>query len=169
MYRVFVTAIFASLLLLAGCTEKKEAKTQDENIRTIEAVLQNSLTGPSDELNQILESEKLEDLVKYEEKLYKEYFANDDSYLAFVNKNTSTMMIEVKRNQYKTKVNHINYEKVDEKDNVYNFSVELEFQKENSENAKVEIVTGQANLNEEHKIENIIIRYEKLWRTLFSE
>ncbi|WP_310199207.1 hypothetical protein [Neobacillus niacini] len=78
MNKFFATALFTLLLLMSvGCTEKKETKTQDEDIKTIEAVLQNSLTGPSDELKQILDKEseeKYEALNKYEEKLFKRLF-----------------------------------------------------------------------------------------------
>jgi outer membrane lipoprotein-sorting protein len=66
------TLLILLLLMLIGCTEKKE--TQDENIKTIEAVLQNSLTGPSVELKQILDKESeehVEALNQYEEKLFK--------------------------------------------------------------------------------------------------
>jgi hypothetical protein len=132
--------------------------TQEEDIRTIEAVLQNALTGPSDELNQALEAEGFEDLIKYEESLYKDYFANETSYLEFVNNYGSTLMIEPRRNNYKLKVKNIEYEKTDSAEIVYNFSVELEYQKEGSEKSEVEVVTGQANLNEEHKIEAMLIR-----------
>jgi hypothetical protein len=132
--------------------------TQEEDIRTIEAVLQNALTGPSDELNQALEAEGFEDLIKYEEELYKKYFANDTSYLDFVNSYGSTLMIEPRRNNYKLKVKNIEYEKTDSAEIVYNFSVELEYQKDGSEKSEVEVVTGQANLNEEHKIEAMLIR-----------
>jgi uncharacterized lipoprotein YehR (DUF1307 family) len=82
------------LLILVGCTEKKETKTQDENIKTIEAVLQNSLTGPSDELKRILDNEseeKFKALNQYEEKLFKEYFANETVRLTLVLKHWALM------------------------------------------------------------------------------
>jgi hypothetical protein len=157
-YNFFTTVIFASILLmLVGCTENIETKTQDENIETMEYVLENALTGPNDELEQLKENEGLESLVKYEEDLYKEYFANDTSYLEFVNSYGSTLMIEPMRNDYKLKVKSIDFEKTDSKEIIYNFSVELEYQKEGSGKSEVEIVTGQANLNDEHKIEDMLI------------
>jgi len=171
VYKLFATALFALLLLmLAGCIEKKETQTQDENIKTIEAVLQNSLTGPSDELKQILDKEseeKFEALNQYNENLFKDYFANETSYTEFVNSYGSTLMIQAGVNgeqydYYNFKINNIEYEKVDAKDSVYNFSVELQFQKEGSEKSKVEIVNGQANLNDEHKIEEMLIRDKDL-------
>jgi hypothetical protein len=149
---------------------EKETKTQDENIPTIEAVLEKALTGPSDELNQILnETEWIEPLRQYEETRYKEYFADDTSYQDFVNSYGSVLMIEPMRSHYTLKVKNIQYEKIDSKDMVYNFSVELQYQKEGSELSEVATVNGQANLTEGHKIEGMIIRYEKLWGTLFNE
>lgn len=106
---------------------ENQTKTQDENILTLELVLQNALTGPSEELNQILDqTEWIEPLRQYEEGLYKEYFADFTSYLDFVNSYGSTLMIEPRRNSYQLKVKNIEYEKIDAKDLVYNFTVELQ-------------------------------------------
>jgi hypothetical protein len=161
------TILFTLLLLLSvGCTEKKATETQDENIQIIETVLQKSLNGPSDELKQILNKEreeKVEALNQYEENLFKDYFANETSYTEFVNSYGSALMIEPIKNNYKFKIKTIEYEKVDEKDSVYNFSVELQRQKDGSEKSEVEIVTGQANLNAEHKIEVMLIRIKDLY------
>ncbi|SDN23067.1 hypothetical protein [Bacillus sp. OK048] len=139
---------------------KVSLNTDEKNLRTIGAVLQNALTGPNDELDQKIESEGLEYLVKYEEDLYREYFANDTAYLGFVNRFASTLMIAPRRNGYQLKVKNIEYEKIDAKDMVYNFTVELQYQKEGSGKSDVEQVKGQANLNEEHKIEDIIISFK---------
>ncbi|WP_419955064.1 hypothetical protein ACN6MT_05690 [Neobacillus niacini] len=173
MTQIFATAMFSLLLLmLVGCTEKKETKTQDENIKTIEAVLQNSLAGPSDELKKILEKEseeKFEALNQYEEKRFKDYFANETSYRDFVNNYGSRLMIQPNNEDYQFKIKKIEYEKVDPKDSVYNFSVELQFQREGSEKSEVGIVTGQANLTDEHKIEGMLIRTKDFWSSLMEE
>ncbi|MDF2854714.1 MAG: hypothetical protein K0Q87_565 [Neobacillus sp.] len=52
--------------LISNMENKQEGsdvslQNHDENIQTIEAVLQSALTGPSDELNQALEGEGFED------------------------------------------------------------------------------------------------------------
>ncbi|MEH7246835.1 hypothetical protein V7114_08660 [Neobacillus niacini] len=173
MSKFFATAFFILLLLMVvGCTEKKETKTQDENIKTIEAVLQNSLTGPSDEMKQILNSEsgkKFEALNQYEQKLFKDYFANETSYTDFLNSYGSLVMIQPNSDYYNFKIKNIEYEKVDAKDSVYNFSVELQFQKEGSEKSEAGIVTGQANLTEEHKIEGMLIRTKDFWSSRSKE
>jgi hypothetical protein len=158
-YKFFTAVIFTlMLLMLVGCSENTETKTQDENIQTMEYVLQNALTGPNEELRQIIEKEELESLAKYEEDLYKEYFANDTSYLEFVNVYTTTLMIHPIRNHYNLKVKNIEFEKTESKEIIYNFTVELQYQKEGSKETEVKTITGQANLNEDHKIEDILIR-----------
>jgi hypothetical protein len=173
MGKFFATAFFTLLLLMVvGCTEKKETKAQDENLKTIEAVLQNSLTGSSDEMKQILNSEsekKFEALNQYEQKLFKDYFANETSYTDFINSYGSLVMIQPNSDYYNFKIKNIEYEKVDAKDSVYNFSVELQFQKEGSEKSEAGIVTGQANLTEEHKIEGMLIRTKDFWSSRSKE
>lgn len=160
------------LLLLVGCTEDKVTKAQDENIQTIEAVLQNSLSGPSDELKEILNKksgEKVEAFDQYEEKQFRDYFADETSYAEFVNNYGSILMIPSNGDAYQFKINHIDYEKVDAKDHVYDFSVELQLQNENSGESLVENVTGQANLNDEHKLETMLIRTEDLYQSIHGE
>jgi hypothetical protein len=173
MIKFFATALFTLLLLiLVGCTEIKETITQDENVKTIEAVLQNSLTGPSDELKQILDKEseeKFEALNQYEERLFKAYFANETSYRDFVNSYGSFVMIQPNSDYYNFKIKNIEYEEVDAKDSVYNFSVELQFEKEGSEKTEAGIVTGQANLTEENKIEGMLIRTKDFWSSRSKE
>lgn len=173
MNKYFATAVFTLLLLIiAGCTEKKETKTQNENIKTIEAVLQNSLTGPSDELKQILDKEseeKFESLNQYEEKIFKDYFANETSYRDFVNNYGSFVMIRPSNDYDNFIIKNIEYEEVDPKDSVYNFTVELQFQKEGSEEPETGIVTGQANLTEDHKIEGMLIRTKDFWSSMSKE
>lgn len=153
---------------------ENETKTQDKNIQTIEAVLQNSLTGPSDELKQILDKDSEEKFValnQHNENLFKDYFANEMAYTEFVNSYGSTLMVQsngVNIVYYKFKIKNIEYEKVDAKDIVYNFSVELQLQREGSEKAKIEIVNGQANLNEENKIEDMVIRTKDLSNSMIN-
>ena len=152
--------------------EKKETITQDENRKTIGAVLQNSLTGPSDELKQILDKEseeKFEALNQYEEKIFKDYFANEMSYRDFVNNYGSRVMIQPNSDYDNFKIKNIEYEKVDANDSVYNFSVGLQFQKDGSEKLETGIVTGQANLTEEHKIEGMVIRTKDFWSSMSKE
>ncbi|MEH6994789.1 hypothetical protein V7075_19105 [Neobacillus drentensis] len=146
-------------IVLNTLTSLGANETQDENIQTMEAVLQNALTGPSDEFKQIInQTEWIEPLRQYEESRYKKYFSDDTSYMEFVNSYGAVLMNTPLRNGYQLKVKNIEYEKIDAKDMVYNFSVELQYQKEGSELWEVETVNGQANLTEEDKIEGVVIR-----------
>lgn len=132
-------------------TPSDTVTTQDENIRTIEAVLQNNLTGPDDELKQILEGEgELEALGQYERNLYKEYFADDTSYQEYISSYGSVLWIVPIRNDYKLEVKNIDYEKSDSKEIIYNFSIELQYQKKGSESSEVATVNGQAKIGRAH-------------------
>jgi hypothetical protein len=154
-------------IVLDTLTSFGAKETQDENVRTMEAVLQNALTGPSDELKDIInQTEWIEPLRQYEENRYKKYFSDDTSYMDFVNSYGAVLMNTPLRNGYQFKVKNIEYEKIDAKDMVYNFSVELQYQKEGSELSEVEIVKGQANLTEEHKIEGMVIRINDFFGSL---
>lgn len=165
--QTLVIALLVSIqLLMAGFTEKTETKRQDENIVTIEAVLQNALTGPNEELKKVFNSGSIEDTVQYDKNHFEEYFANETAYMEFVNSYGAVLMIEPIRSDYKLKVRSIEYEKTDSKEIIYNFSVDLQYQNEDSEKSKVEVIIGQANLNEEHKIEDILIRIDALLGSL---
>ncbi|AXI08311.1 hypothetical protein CV093_05180 [Oceanobacillus sp. 143] len=166
-YKLFVIALFTSFLILVGCTEKTETKIQNENIETVEAVLQNAFTGPDDEFKKAFNSDTdIEDLAQYEEKLYKDYFANGEAFVEFIMSYGSGMMIEAIKNDYSIKVKNIEYEKTESKEIIYDFTAEIQYQKEGNESSEIETVTGQANLNEEHKIEVMLIRGEDLLATL---
>ncbi|ASK64181.1 hypothetical protein CFK37_19520 [Virgibacillus phasianinus] len=168
-YKFLVTALFASILLMVvGCTEKTENQTQDAHIQTIEAVVHKTLTGPTDELKQVLKSDGLEDFVKYEEKRYKEYFANDTSYLHFVNNFSWSLMMEPIRNNYKLKVKNIEFEKTESDEIIYDFTVEVQYQKEGSDSSEVTFLDGEANMNAEHKVERILFR-DKGFHKLFQK
>lgn len=166
MYVAFATVLFASFFLV-GCTEKTESETQDENIQTIEAVLKNNLNGPDDELIQIVNDvdsyDNLEAQRKYEENLYKEYFADEEAFLEYVNYYGTTLLIEPIKNNVKLKVKNIEWEKTDSKEIIYNFKVELEYQKEGNDKSEIGILNGQANVNEEHKIERMKIHINEFW------
>ena len=166
----FVIVLYPFLLfMVAACAEEKEPMVKKEDIQTIEAVLRNSLTGPSDELRSILDKEsegKSDTLHQYEERKFKEYFANETSYTEFINSYGSGLMVEPINNDYQLKIKTIDYEKTAAKDSVYNFSIELELLKEGSEKLHVENVSGQANLNDEHKIEEMLIRTEELYKSM---
>ncbi|WP_312095958.1 hypothetical protein [Niallia sp.] len=165
-YKAVSITLFPFLFLLIGCTEKVDKNT-DNYIQTVEAVLHNALTGPNDQLKDILEKtdseEKNAALAKYEADTYKEYFAKETSYNDFISRYGTVLMTEPYKNNYTLQVKNIDYERTDSKESIYNFSIQLQYQKEGKESSEVKKITGQANLNEDFKIERILIRVNDLW------
>ncbi|WP_085993376.1 hypothetical protein [Oceanobacillus senegalensis] len=165
---IVIALLTSFLLLMMGCTENTESENQDENRRTIETVLQKNLNGPDEELEQIWNDMEGEEGIiafgQYEENRYKNYFANDTSYQEYVSSYGSVLWIEPMRNNYKLKVNEIQLEQTDSEQIIYNFTVEVAYRKEGSKHSEVGRIKGQANLNEEHKIEDMLI-HTNLWET----
>ncbi|GAA0489616.1 hypothetical protein GCM10008986_14340 [Salinibacillus aidingensis] len=160
--KFFVTMFFALLVLyIAGCSEDTEkTKTQDENIQTIEAVLENTFTGPDDELKQIWESdveEKMKAIGPYTEKLFKDYFT-ENAYLEYAGVYGMTFLLEAHHSDYRLELKKATYEKTKSEEDIYDFTVQVEYQKDGSEQSEVGHLKGQANLNVDHKIEEMIIR-----------
>jgi hypothetical protein len=165
-YKVVNLIFFPFLFLLIGCAEKVDNNT-DEYIQTIEAVLHNTLTGPNDKLKEIVEikdgKERTSALTKYEATLYRDFFANETVYNDFLARYGTLLLTEAYKNKYIFKVETIEYERAHSKENIYNFSIELQYQKEGQESPEGKKITGQADLNDEHKIERMLIRVNDLW------
>ncbi|CAI9389049.1 MULTISPECIES: hypothetical protein [Bacillaceae] len=164
-YKAFSIALFPIILLLIGCTEKVDEKT-DEYIQAVDAVLHNALTGPDDTLKDILElkegNERSTALTEYEDSLYKDYFASETAYNDFISRYGTVFMTESHKNNYILAVENIEYERTHSKENIYNFSIQLQYQKE-GKSQEVKNITGQADLNDEQKIERMLIRVNDLW------
>ncbi|WLR42198.1 hypothetical protein LC087_15865 [Bacillus carboniphilus] len=161
---IIFSMIVALILLTVGCSSDE---ANDENIQTIEAVLKTNFTGPDEEFKKIMEKENwVEDLRQYEENLYSDYFANDSFYLSYVSRYGSGLWYEPMQNNYQLKVNNIEFENTHSEEIIYNFTVDVEYQKEGSELSEVETVTGQANLNNEYKVENVVIEVNDLIRAI---
>ncbi|MCG1028435.1 hypothetical protein J5S49_09025 [Virgibacillus halodenitrificans] len=125
--------------------------------------MQNALNGPDSELKEIYNNGEIRDLMQYDKDNFEEYFANKTSYEKFVNTNQGIgILIQAMKYDYNFKVKNIKYEKTESEEIIYDFTVELEYQKEGSETSQVETVTGQANLDDEHKIEDFLIRIGEL-------
>ncbi|SEN68029.1 hypothetical protein SAMN05192533_11753 [Mesobacillus persicus] len=165
LYSVLV--LLVSLLLLVGCTEKPKQITEDGNIKTIDVILQKALTGPNEELKKIFhDGDFTENVRQYDNAQFNGYFANDSAYMEFVNSYGAVLMITPIRNDYTLKINNIEYEQTDSEEIIYNFSIDLQYQKEGSQESEVVSVNGQANLNEEHKIEDMLINLKNLWSAI---
>lgn len=140
-------------------------KQEDENIKTIEAVIKNNFTSPDEEWENIMNNTdtdgegEIKGLREYEEGLYREYFASDRAFDEYVSIYGSVVWIEPERHHYKLRALDIKCEKTNSDEIIYNFSVQVEYQKEGSSSVAVGTITGQANLNEDHKIEVMNINY----------
>lgn len=143
-------------------------KQEEENIKTIEAVIKNNFTSPDEEWDKIMnntdteEEGEIKGLREYEEALYREYFASDGAFDEYISIYGSVVWIEPERYHYKLRALDIKCEKTNSAEIIYNFSAKVEYQKEGSTSAAVGMITGQANLNEEHKIEAMNINYFEL-------
>lgn len=141
------------------------AAKEEADIRTIEAVIKNNFTGPDEKWLRLMnntssvEEGEIKGLSEYEEGLYKEYFASDRAYVEYVSRYGSVVWNEPARYHYTLRVLEINCEKTSSDEIIYNFSAKIEYRKQDSNTAEVGTITGQANLNEEHKIEVMLINY----------
>lgn len=171
-HRTIKIALFPFLLvLLVGCTEKT-VKDTDPYIQPVEAVLQNALNGPKEELKEIwnkqkeskIDGEEMQAaLGGYEEKAFKDYFSNQAAYNDFISRYGTILMMEPYKKDYSLEVKNIEYERTDSKEKIYNFSISLAYYKKGMEEPEVKKVTGQANVNADFRIERMLIRVNDLW------
>lgn len=139
------------------------------DIRTIEAVITNNFTGPNENWLKIMndtsseeEEGEIKGLSEYEEGLYKAYFASERAYVEYVSKYGSVVWNELARYHYTLRLLEINCEKTSSDEIIYNFTAKIEYKKKGSSTANIGTITGQANLNEGHKIEVMLIEYSGL-------
>ncbi|MCJ0930618.1 hypothetical protein MST22_05575 [Virgibacillus halodenitrificans] len=145
------------LILATGCSG--EAKT-DENVKTIQAVIENALHGPNEDLQKLFNEGTAEDTIQYDKDHFGDYFANETAYMDFVNSYGAVLMTTPMREGYTFKVENIEFDKTFSEELIYDFTVELSYQKEGNDSWQTETVTGQANVNENHKIEDMLIRID---------
>lgn len=147
-------------------TSSKLSSEEKKDLETMEAVININLTGPDEEWKSIMEDNHFSGLSEYEEKLYRKYFASDSAYKEYISYFASSLLVEALRKNYQLKVISIEYEDTNSEEIIYNFSAEIEFQKESSNTTITGIVRGQANLNEKHKIEKMTINTADLMNYL---
>lgn len=176
LFPVIAVAAFIIILIPLGLSLISSDSAQNPSdsismkeaadIKTIEAVITNNFTGPDENWLKIMndtsseeEEGEIKGLSEYEEGLYKEYFASDRAYVEYVSRYGSVIWNEPAKNHYTLRVLDINYEKTSSDEIIYNFTAKIEYKKKGSNTANVGTITGQANLNEEHKIEVMLIEY----------
>ncbi|AIF45323.1 hypothetical protein [Virgibacillus sp. SK37] len=150
------------ILFVAGCSSNQasEESKADENEEAIQAVLENALNGPNEDLQKLFNEGTVEDTIQYDKDHFDGYFANETAYMDFVNSYGAVLMTTPMREGYTFKVEDITIDKTDSDELIYDFTVELAYQKEGNDAWETETVTGQANVNENHKIEDMLIRID---------
>jgi hypothetical protein len=173
----FIKILMAGFVFfIVGCSSNTETEPQDENITTIETVLEHSFTGPENELIEIWNDihsdengiEEIEsaigDLNSYTSEKFKPYFA-EEGYNSFISSFGFAFLDYAYRNGYQLKLNNFEAETSEVKDNIYNFSLEVQYQKEDNAEQVVN-VTGEANINEDGLVSNMLIRGNELVEAL---
>ncbi len=173
VFRLLKTFLLSGIfLLIVGCSSSDASKNkpQDENITTIETVLEHQFTGPDQELIKLLENPnnqtiigkeggngaseaKQTELDLYLEETYKSYFT-EDMYNEFIGTYALGYHTAAYNNGYQLEVRNIDIKQNDTTENAYDFTVNVQYQKENNKKMSSE-VTGRAHIYEEGKISNI--------------
>ncbi|REJ07137.1 hypothetical protein [Halobacillus trueperi] len=164
------------LLLSVGCTNSEDAGTEaeesgsEENIRT---VLQHTFTGPSEDQEKIIngydgDTEKLaEALSDYNVKHFKPYMSERFFEDYVVNTNQAMTFLRMAYPDYKLEVDNIEME---EKENYYNFTVDVSYTDNSSEESKTMNVKGNAQTNEDDQLTSIkFSNFEDIRITLEGE
>ena len=148
----------------------QQASPADKNIKTIETVLNQMLTGPSKEFSKVMDA--LENAVpktgegvnsgiitstpdplrQYTDKYFKPYFT-EEGLTDYINTSGLTFLMQADWYGYVLKVNDLKIEKLEMEGNYYDFTVTVSFQKTGSDQQNTAEVTGQINVNDEGKIQ----------------
>lgn len=150
-------------LIITGCSNSDIRKTesQDKNIHTLEAVLNNTFNGPDKKLTELLNDpdnatklaegqknpENPTDLDLYLEEKYKKYFTAD-MYDEYIDK--YALNYQIKDNEF-LKLENTNIKQNETNSNIYHFSSVVEYQKESQKSKSYE-VEGEANFTDDGKL-----------------
>jgi hypothetical protein len=100
--------------------------------------------------------EPAKELEAYTKELFEQYVTSE-YYKEFPNIYGFHYLLTAYWSEYELQVNKIDIEKTDSDEDIYDFTIELQYQKLNEE-PETEVITGQANMNDEHKMERFDIR-----------
>jgi len=162
------------LLIIIGCTPSMKNDNQnnqdekDENIATIGNVLENTFSGPDKDFQDVMKLRKdkasrsedeefLTSFNQYMEDAFKPYFT-DEYYEEFIATYGTTFLDIAYSNNYEMNVKNVEYEKTESDDSIYDFTFKLLYKKEASDQWNEKTVKGQANLDDNNKIENMLIQ-----------
>ncbi|MGJ9459572.1 hypothetical protein [Oceanobacillus sp. CF4.6] len=176
---IFIVILLVGLVLfIAGCSPNTETEPLDENIATIETIMEHSFTGPEQELIEIwnnihTDEDEMEDiesafeaLNSYTSEKFKPYFT-EEGYSSYISSFGFTFLNNAYRNDYQLNLNRIEVETSEVNDNIYKFSLEVHYQKEYSDEHELVVnATGEVNINEDGLISNMLIRGNELMEAL---
>lgn len=148
----------------------QQASPADKNIKTIETVLNQMLTGPSKEFSKAVDAwenavpdtgegvnsgiitSTPDPLRQYTDKYFKPYFT-EEGLTDYINTSGLTFLMQADWYGYVLKVNDLKIEKLEMEGNYYDFTVTVSYQKTGSDQQNTAEVTGQINVNDEGKIQ----------------
>ncbi len=162
------------LLVSVGCSANVESETvsNNGNLTTLESVIENTFTGPNQELNALLSEPENATIIGHDketkspaqptelevylEEMYKPHFT-EDMYDEFLDEITLYYHASfLARPNIKTEVDSIDFKQNESEKNIYDFTTNVTFQNEGLD-PKIYEVIGQANFTEEGKIAKLII------------
>ncbi|MFD1851278.1 hypothetical protein [Oceanobacillus bengalensis] len=165
-YRITLAfLLFGILLFVVGCSSDDElpSSSQDENLTTLETVLENTFTGPNQKLNELLEDpnnatiigedsetkspESPTELDLFLEERYQSHFT-DDMFGEYIG--TYALSYHPSENN-SMEIDSIDIQQNETDEITYDFTTKVQYQKAGNE-PNIYNVTGQANFSEEGKI-----------------
>ncbi|WP_342543136.1 hypothetical protein MHH33_05190 [Paenisporosarcina sp. FSL H8-0542] len=151
-------------LLVAGCTQENQSiepeeptKSEDINVKTVEAVLEQEFTGPDKEYTRLWEKEgqeKFEEMHSYLMNKYEPYFTKNglDNFVIIAHH------YHFSDADYQMSVEEMEVKQSDNKNasNQYDFTVQVAIETPNEEKTLYEM-TGKAIFSEEGKIGKMLL------------
>ncbi len=165
--------LFGILLFVVGCSSSdiSEPVHQNENVSTINTVIEHQFTGPDQELIELYNSpengteigdgkeksdeelEKPTELDLYLKEKYQSHFT-ENMYSKYIVTYALDYQLAASMNDYKMEVNSINIEHNEKNEDIYDFTANVLYKKEENEQV-IAKVSGRANIYEEGKIAKI--------------
>lgn len=148
---LFITMV---LIITAGCASNQSASENMEEENTtkddVTTVLEQIFSGPDEELTQIYEEEKYEEVSTYYMDKFNSYFTEDYMESAMNTNLLNSFHLKAYGNGVEMAIGTINVEQSEDKATAYDFDIQV-----NVSNGQTADVSGRVNTNEEGKITQI--------------
>ncbi|RWZ50132.1 hypothetical protein EQV77_17810 [Halobacillus fulvus] len=157
-------------MFVAGCSSTNiQSASKDDNVSSIQTVLQNQFNGPDQKLMNLLEDpenatfigdteeegnnkETETELEKYFSEVYKPFFT-ENMYEKFIGAYAMNYHTAAAKNNYKIEVKELKISQGDSNKDAYDFSLKVAYEGKGINGS--EKVTGKAHMNDEGKITKI--------------